>query len=46
LVHLFEEGVAIKNIENYYEEIMSCVPRRHLTEDFYKNISFSKTHEK
>ena len=45
LVHLFEEGVAIKNIENYYEEIMSCVPRRHLTEDFYKNISFSKTHE-
>jgi len=45
LIQLFEQGVAIKNIENYYEEIMSCVPRRHLTEDFYKNISFSKTHE-
>lgn len=45
LIRLFEQGVAIKNIENYYEEIMSCVPRRHLTEDFYKNISFSKTHE-
>jgi lipopolysaccharide/colanic/teichoic acid biosynthesis glycosyltransferase len=45
LIRLFEQGVAIKNIENYYEEIMFCVPRRHLTEDFYKNISFSKTHE-
>ncbi|MCF6212459.1 MAG: exopolysaccharide biosynthesis polyprenyl glycosylphosphotransferase [Flavobacteriaceae bacterium] len=45
LIQLFETGIAIKNIENYYEEIMSCIPRRHLTEDFYKNISFSKTHE-
>lgn len=45
LIRLFEKGIAIKNIENYYEEITSCVPRRYLTEDFYKNIAFSKTHE-
>jgi exopolysaccharide biosynthesis polyprenyl glycosylphosphotransferase len=45
LIQLFEKGIAIKNIENYYEEITSCVPRRYLTEDFYKNIAFSKTHE-
>ncbi len=45
LVKLFENGIAIKNIENYYEEITSCIPRHHLNEDFYKNISFSKNHE-
>jgi len=45
LVKLFENGIAIKNIENYYEEITSCIPRHHLNEDFYRNISFSKNHE-
>lgn len=45
LVKLFENGIAIKNIENYYEEITSCIPRHHLNQDFYKNISFSKSHE-
>jgi len=45
LMQLFEDGIAIKNIENYYQEITSCMPRNYLTEDFYKNISFSKTLE-
>lgn len=45
LVILFENGIAIKNIENYYEEVTSCIPRHHLNQDFYKNISFSKNHE-
>jgi len=45
LIELFEDGIAIKNIENYYQEITLCMPRRYLTEDFYKNIAFSKTLE-
>jgi len=45
LIQLFEDGISIKNIENYYQEITYCMPRRYLTEDFYKNISFSKTLE-
>jgi len=45
LIQLFEDGISIKNIENYYQEITMCIPRKYLTEDFYNNITLSKTLE-
>ncbi|MEI6864495.1 exopolysaccharide biosynthesis polyprenyl glycosylphosphotransferase [Flavicella sp.] len=45
LVFLFEHGVNIKSIENFYEEITESVARDNLDKEFYKYISFSKNHE-
>lgn len=45
LIQLFEDGISIKNIENYYQDITMCMPRKYLTEDFYNNITLSKTLE-
>ncbi|MGB2129426.1 MAG: sugar transferase [Flavicella sp.] len=45
LIFLFEHGINIKSIANYYEEITLRVSEENLTGNFYKHVSFSKNHE-
>lgn len=45
LIHLFEKGMVVKSIDDFIEEETSRISENHLSEDFYNNFSFSKSHQ-
>lgn len=45
LIDLFEKGMVVRSIDDFIEEETSRISEDHLSEDFYNNFSFSKSHQ-
>jgi exopolysaccharide biosynthesis polyprenyl glycosylphosphotransferase len=45
LIDLFESGMVVRSIDDFIEEETSRISEDHLSEDFYNNFSFSKSHQ-
>jgi lipopolysaccharide/colanic/teichoic acid biosynthesis glycosyltransferase len=44
LAHLFEQGVNIQSMAEFYMEMTNCIPKRYLDSSFYEHLTFSSSH--
>jgi exopolysaccharide biosynthesis polyprenyl glycosylphosphotransferase len=45
LIQLFEKGMVVRSVDDFIEEETSRISENHLSEDFYNNFTFSKSHQ-
>jgi len=45
LIELFESGMIVRSVDDFIEEETSRISEDHLSEDFYNNFTFSKSHQ-
>lgn len=45
LIELFESGMVVRSVDDFIEEETSRISEDHLSEDFYNNFTFSKSHQ-
>lgn len=45
LIELFESGMVVRSLDDFIEEETNRISEEHLSEDFYNNFTFSKSHQ-
>jgi len=45
LIELFESGMIVRSVDDFIEEETNRISEDHLSEDFYNNFTFSKSHQ-